>query len=453
MQTRLSRSDSSRMRPDLEAAIEYLPGLASLALWCRFADTDDPEAIAFTDGSTIYAGAEYEKREPRTRRFICLHEILHIALCHSQRFAELEKRDPAGFDQKLLNIAADAVINTSLENLTALETPNDAWTLSGIWQCLEKSEDANNPKAEHLKSSSNYSLSVAARPERKIANLTRAEFCRVGRWSCEELYYFLKSRCRNESGFHVLLIEFDRKDALAGDLRIEKPNVSKPDDSRRGEAAADAEKRNWRERLSLLRGSVPELLERLVAELPSVETPWEQIFRSLVQTAFQEATVKNYSRPNRRWLALERDYRLQTGIDFPFAPDTIKKRGTRLAVALDTSGSVDSELLGRFLAEIIALCTFNQRNLVLIIGDAKVNKIVEIDWRDAPRELSEIKYTGGGGTDFRPLIEAAAKHEPDALVYLTDLYGEAGEEPDFPVIWATHGIAGDAPWGEQIKLK
>ena len=236
-------------------------------------------------------------------------------------------------------------------------------------------------------------------------------------------------------------------------MRVEKPNASKPDDSWRDEAAADAEKRNWRERLSLLRGSVPELLERLSGELPRVETPWEQIFRSLVQTAFQEATVKNYSRPNRRWLALERDYRLQTGIDFPFAPDTIKKRGTRLAVALDTSGSVDSELLGRFLAEIIALCTFNQRNLVLIIGDAKVNKIVEIDWRDAPRELSEIKYTGGGGTDFRPLIEAAATHEPDALVYLTDLYGEAGEEPDFPVIWATHGIAGDAPWGEQIKLK
>ncbi len=40
MQTRLSRLESSRMRPDLESAIEYLPGLASLALWCRFADTD-----------------------------------------------------------------------------------------------------------------------------------------------------------------------------------------------------------------------------------------------------------------------------------------------------------------------------------------------------------------------------------------------------------------------------
>ena len=140
-------------------------------------------------------------------------------------------------------------------------------------------------------------------------------------------------------------------------------------------------------------------------------------------------------------------------MSLPFAPDECKKRGTRLAVALDTSGSIDGELLGRFLAEIAALCSFNQRNLVLLIGDAAVHQITEIDWRDTSVELSRIKYTGGGGTDFRPLIKAAAEFNPDALVYLTDLYGEAGDKPDFPVIWATHGVAGNAPWGEQIKLK
>jgi predicted metal-dependent peptidase len=452
MLDRLNRGDASRMRPDLEAAIEYLPGLASLALWCRFADTDDVDAIAFTDGSTIYAGAEYETREPRTRRFVCLHEILHIALCHPQRFEELEKRDPANFSAKLLNIAADAVINTSLENLTALETPKNAWTLSKIWECLEKSEDAKNPQAAAANSSSAYySFNLSAREARKIANLTKAEFARVNRWSSEELYYFLKSRCQTEPGCYAILAEFDGRDALAGDLRIERCETRKPSDNRAG--AGNEERRNWQQRLSLMRGSAPELLERLASELPRVETPWEQIFRSILQTAFQEATRKNYSRPSRRWLALERGYHLQAGVNLPFAPDSIKKRGARLAVALDTSGSIDGELLGRFLAEISAMCAFNQRNLVLLIGDAAVHQIIEIDWRDAASELSRIKYTGGGGTDFRPLIKAAAECEPDALIYLTDLYGETGDEPNFPVIWATHGIAGAAPWGEQINLK
>ncbi len=447
MLERLNRAESSRMRPDLEAAIEYLPGLASLALWCRFADADE-DVIAFTDGSTIYAGADYEKFDEKERRFICLHEILHIALCHPQRFAEIEKRDLAAFSPKLLNIAADAIINESLENLTGLKTPTDAWTLSRIWQCLEKAEDAADPAAAKNRSSY-YSFSAAAQA-RKIANLTRAEFVLVNRWSCEELYYFLKSHCQTQMHFYALLAEFERRDALSGDLRPEK---CKSRNVQATEAETNEEKRNWQQRLSLLRGSVPELLERLACELPRVETPWEQIFRSIVQTAFQEATYKNYSRPNRRWLALERDYLRQAGVNLPFAPDAIKKRGTRLAVALDTSGSIGVELLGRFLAEIAALCHFNQRNLVLIVGDAAVHHITEIDWTEAGRELSEIKYTGGGGTDFRPLIKAAAECEPDALVYLTDLYGETGDEPDFPVIWATHGTAGTAAWGEQIKLK
>ena len=450
MQTRFNRSESNRMRPDLESAIEYLPGLASLALWCRFADTEEDE-VAYTDGNTIYAGAKYEKFEPEERRFICLHEILHIALCHPQRFAELEKND-VQFNPKLLNIAADAIINGSLENLTGLQTPADAWTLTKLWQCLEKSEDAEDISAVD-KSSVPYSLRVAAQQARKIANLTRGKFTQVKCWSCEELYYFLKTRCETESQFYAILVDFDGKDSLAGDLRRKECKTSNPYDSQTALAEESEEKRNWQQRLSLLRGSVPEMLERLAGELPRTETPWEQIFRSIIQTAFQEAIQVNYSRPSRRWLSLERDYQTRASVSLPFSPDVMKKRGTRLAVALDTSGSIDKELLGRFLAEIAALCIFNQRNLVLIIGDAAVHKIAEIDWRDAGRELSEIKYTGGGGTDFRPLVKAAAEFEPDALVYLTDLYGEAGDEPDFPVIWATHGVCGDAPWGEQIKLR
>jgi predicted metal-dependent peptidase len=125
-------------------------------------------------------------------------------------------------------------------------------------------------------------------------------------------------------------------------------------------------------------------------------------------------------------------------VNLPYAPDAIKKRGTRLAVALGTSGSTNDERLARFLAEIGAIGAFNQRNLVSLVGEAPVHQIIEIDWRDASREISAIKYTGGGGTDFSQLIEAASEYEPDALRYLTDLDGETGAAPDFPVIWTRH---------------
>lgn len=453
MQTRLSRIESSRMRPDLESAIEYLPGLASLALWCRFADTDE-DAIAYTDGSTIYAGADYENFNAKERKFICLHEILHVALCHHQRFHGLEKQD-LSFDPMLLNIAADAIINKALENLTGLETPTNAWSLEKVWEVLEKTDGEKG-----IANSTYYSFGAASQ-NRKIANLTKAEFTQANRWSCEELYYFIKAQTRMRTDFLKIIIEAYDKDSLGGDLckRRESENERKEygsltsEDNKEIVADAVDKKREWGQRLTLLRGTMPEVFQRLAGELPQVETPWEQILRSIVQTTFQEATRINYSRPNRRWLSLERDYKASAGVGLPFSPDVSRKRGSHLAVALDTSGSIDENLLNRFLVEIATLCLFNQRNLVLLIGDAKVHKIAEIDWRDAGRELTEIKYTGGGGTDFRPLIKAAEEYEPDALVYLTDLYGETGDEPDFPVIWATHGVSGNASWGEQIKLK
>lgn len=444
MKIRLSRTDSSRMRPDLEAAIEYLPGLASLALWCNFADTDE-DAIAFTDGNTIYAGAEYKNFSEKERRFICLHEILHIALCHPNRFLNLEKQD-VGFDPNLLNIAADAIINKSLENLTGLKIPATAWTLEKIWQTLEKSEDAVNSASDD-KSQASYSYGSYF-TTRKIANLTRKEFTESSRWSCEELYYFFKVQAKSIDGFIKMLLANYEKDDLGGDLL----QVTCGKKGRNSDETIQA-KRDWQQRLLLLKGTMPELLNRLIGELPKTETPWEQILHSLVQTAFQEQTVKNYSRPSRRWLSMERDYQKYAGVILPFSPDELKKRGSRLAVALDTSGSIDNGLLARFLAEIAALCELNQRNLVLIIGDAEVHQIIEIEWCEATDELKNLKYAGGGGTDFRPLIKAAAEFSPDVLIYLTDLFGETGDEPDFPVIWATQGVSGNADWGEQIKLK
>lgn len=306
------------MRPDLELAIERLPGLASLALWCRFADTDEDE-IAFTDGSTVYAGAKYKKFDAKKRRFICLHEILHVALCHPQRAAQLEKRN-LDFDAELLNIAADAIINSSLENLTALETPTDAWTLDNIWRILEETmtekEKAANAKASSVVSSNVVTLhysSSASSANKKIANLTRAEFTSASRWSCEELYYFLRAQSQQRTTFLARLAAAYEKDSLGGDLRRsnvaagEKANFDAPAlVPKTGEAKAADEKREWQQRLSLLRGTMPELFARLAGELPKTETPWEQILHAVVQTVFQEAIINDYSRPSRRWLAMER---------------------------------------------------------------------------------------------------------------------------------------------------
>jgi predicted metal-dependent peptidase len=67
-------------------------------------------------------------------------------------------------------------------------------------------------------------------------------------------------------------------------------------------------------------------------------------------------------------------------------------------------------------------------------------------------ELKPVDFSTLGGTDFRPAIVEAAKWKPDILIYLTDLEGDAGEEPEFPVLWAVPEGNSAAPWGKIAEL-
>lgn len=66
--------------------------------------------------------------------------------------------------------------------------------------------------------------------------------------------------------------------------------------------------------------------------------------------------------------------------------------------------------------------------------------------REGAKLLRGFKFRGVGGTDFKPAIAEAAKWKPDLLIYLTDLEGDAGDEPAFPVLWA-------APEGKASALE
>jgi predicted metal-dependent peptidase len=69
--------------------------------------------------------------------------------------------------------------------------------------------------------------------------------------------------------------------------------------------------------------------------------------------------------------------------------------------------------------------------------------------------LSGIEFHGGGGTDFTPLLEEAARHRPDIALVLTDLQGPARIRPRFPVIWAVTEAHAAAlqPFGRKLVLR
>jgi predicted metal-dependent peptidase len=138
----------------------------------------------------------------------------------------------------------------------------------------------------------------------------------------------------------------------------------------------------------------------------------------------------------------------------PFEPGfSPSRRVPRLALVVDVSGSIADELMGRFAREIEAITRRNEAGLVLVVGDERVRTVTQFEPGRA--DLSEIEFQGGGGTDFTPLLEEAARHDPDTVVVLTDLDGPARYRPRCPVIWAVPEAHAEAaePFGRKLVLR
>jgi predicted metal-dependent peptidase len=405
-------SVATRMGPDLRDAIEAMPGLGGVALWVKFLDSDDPELIACTDGVHVEAGPLYEKYDDTERRFIVLHELLHVALAHPARGREMERRTE-DFDAQLYNISCDAIINAALEGVRSVHITDGAVTLGELLSPLGYWKKDDSP----------------------------AEVVR--QWSSEALYHLL-AKNRERIDLRVLdpNVGFNGKDLAPA---IGRSQTESGD-------STEEEIRAWSSRLKMARGSLAGIFNRLVRELPRVKTPWERILRDLLHRHTRRKRRPDPSRPSRRWLALEAYLKEREGVDLPFERATSAARTGRIALAVDTSGSIDEALLRRFAAEVAAILDQAEPLLRLIVCDADVHQVYDFSGREGAKMLRGFRFRGGGGTDFRPAIAEAAKWTPDLLIYLTDLEGDAGDEPSFPVLWAVPEGKAQAPWGKIVEL-
>ncbi|HEU4322056.1 MAG TPA: VWA-like domain-containing protein [Roseiflexaceae bacterium] len=125
----------------------------------------------------------------------------------------------------------------------------------------------------------------------------------------------------------------------------------------------------------------------------------------------------------------------------------------RVAVAVDTSGSVGQEELDMFLSEVRGILrVYPHLRCDLYYADTELH---------GPHRLSPHRAppapVGGGGTDFRPFLERlGGRQRPAVAVYLTDGYGEfPTQPPPCPLLWVVTpgGLAEDAfPFGQAVRL-
>jgi predicted metal-dependent peptidase len=123
-----------------------------------------------------------------------------------------------------------------------------------------------------------------------------------------------------------------------------------------------------------------------------------------------------------------------------------------LVIAIDSSGSVDEALLGRFIAEVESLLeTFTDYRIELLVCDAKVQSHHQF----YPGEPLVFDLKGGGGTDFRPVFEWTERNAPMAplLLYFTDCDGRFPDtEPFIDTVWITPETDRTVPFGKVIPI-
>jgi predicted metal-dependent peptidase len=187
------------------------------------------------------------------------------------------------------------------------------------------------------------------------------------------------------------------------------------------------------------KGKLPSSLERLVQQALEPKVDWRGVLRRFMERA---ASDYSWHMPNRRYVA--------AGL---YLPSLLSHEMPEVAIAVDTSGSIDDVILRAFQAEVAAVIgETNPAAVTVYYADAAVARVDRFE----RGELLVWKPAGGGGTDFRPVFRAVAKGEtvPACLIYLTDLCGTFPEnEPDgLPVLWVT-GEDSKAPWGETVKME
>jgi len=138
---------------------------------------------------------------------------------------------------------------------------------------------------------------------------------------------------------------------------------------------------------------------------------------------------------------------LHSGI---YLPSSTSER-FKLVVAVDSSGSVDEELLNTFLSELnFLMSTIPNYEIDLLVCDDKINEHKVFYSGD----ILELSLSGGGGTDFRPVFKYIDENLQDTklLLYFTDLDGFFPREiPNYDVKWIVPKES-ETPFGELIVL-
>jgi predicted metal-dependent peptidase len=378
------------------------PFFATLAMHARFVERADVPTAA-TDGRDVFYNAEFlGKLSLPELDGVLLHEVLHAALGHVTRRGS---RDPQRW-----NIAADIVVNGLIDE-QGLVLPDSAVRNANL--CGYSVEEV-------------YALLPPDQSQQPVDN----------------------DLLESPPGPPSLSKSAGDSDGDGESSASEGAPSTKRGPGRPSVNDAKSLERHWRAAASQAaavargggKGELPAGIERAFALRDYPKLDWRSLlWRFMANTATDFATF-------------DRRYMYQ-GLYL----ETLEDQNLRVVVCVDTSGSINEELISTLMTEVQGILrAYPGLSCTLYFADAELYGPYEI--------TSESEFPpaqGGGGTDFRPLFASLESdppggEPPSVCIYMTDGYGDfPPNEPRFPVLWAIvpGGLDEDGfPFGEAMRL-
>ena len=141
--------------------------------------------------------------------------------------------------------------------------------------------------------------------------------------------------------------------------------------------------------------------------------PWEVVLKDFLASSSENILDYTMKRRSKR---------------FDTRPGTKKEDVLNIAIGIDTSGSIDNEMLNVFFNELYWIEKTGTK-MTIFEWDTKVNR--EYDFRDYDGTVS-----GRGGTDPTEFLETVAERKFDCIIVFTDLYfAPIKDRYNIPMLW------------------
>ena len=164
-------------------------------------------------------------------------------------------------------------------------------------------------------------------------------------------------------------------------------------------------------------GSLPGNMVELIKKAAEGKIDYRGALRTFRSSILSQKRRLTRMRPSRRF-GFE-----QMGSHYDFT--------TRLLIAIDTSGSVGSEELGRYFRIITTFFKYGIQEIDVLMFDWDVQG-EPITFTEAKKNKQEFKVRGRGGTNFQAPIDYVKEHPNyDGLIIITDGYAPTPDVPPF----------------------